>query len=186
MKQRRPAESVLVILILLLIGFGCTPDRQALTAGMDRDFDELEALIPHMDRKTDEVSAASVGWHIDHTARTINVMFNELNGSDPEQYRSEFNFLRTVILTIGFIPRGAGTAPDTYQAAAPLTENTIRLQLAAARQNISSLYDLPEQAHYDHPAFGVINRDQAVQVLAIHTNHHLKIVQDILEASGPN
>ncbi len=35
-----------------------------------------------------------------------------------------------------------------------------------------------------HNEFGLLNRDEDARLIEVHTSHHLKIIQDILESEG--
>lgn len=162
----------------------------ASTQANDRsreDFDELLALldrveskIPRRDCSLPEVSQVDVAWHLDHSLKVVNSIHGELAVSDPKTYRPGFNPLRVLVFTTGKLARGKGKAPDFTKPPATIRTEDIQTQLATARHNLSAISQMAEKSHFRHPAFGVLNRDRAIRFLAIHTQHHLSIVDDIL------
>jgi hypothetical protein len=48
-------------------------------------------------------------------------------------------------------------------------------------QAITYLKDCEENQYFMHPFFGQLNKKQTIKFLAIHTEHHLKIIRDILK-----
>ena len=53
---------------------------------------DLEEKIIFIDQSEPSVSAASVGWHIQHTLLVITQIIKVLKSSDPSRYKKKFNF----------------------------------------------------------------------------------------------
>lgn len=140
----------------------------------------LENYIPQRNELNTEVSQSDVAWHLDHSIKVINAMSDSLISSDPTTYKGSFNLIRNVVFTTGIIPRGVGKAPDEVKPPEVVSLEDLQSQLKIAKAKLMSLDDLDENASYSHPAFGTLNRDQTLLAIEIHTNHHLKIVKDIL------
>lgn len=142
--------------------------------------DQIESLISERDRKNKAISKADVAWHLDHMLKTLNRITIALQESKPENYRSSFNAARTMSLTFGFIPRGRAQAPAVVRPPDNILTEDILSQLEEARKNIIVLNDLDTKSHFKHPVFGVINKATTIRFIEVHTEHHLKIISDIL------
>lgn len=141
---------------------------------------EIENTIEFRDAKKEEISKADVAWHLDHMLKTINRITEVLESSDPTAYESSFNFTRIASLTAGFIPRGKAQSPKNVRPPEIIYTDDILRQLLEAGESIKKLNDLDENANFDHPVFGMLNKAQTIRFLEVHTNHHLKIIADIL------
>ena len=62
-----------------------------------------------------------------------------------------------------------------------ILEVDMQMQLQHAYANLKQLELLPENIFFDHHIFGMLNKQETLRFLEIHTNHHLKIVNDILK-----
>jgi len=141
---------------------------------------ELESYIPHYHVSRPEVSKGSVGWHIDHTLLTLNLIIDVMKKSNPEGYRWSFNIMRILVCNTGKIPRGKAKAPDVVQPKSLITPESLQLQLAAAKEGLMTLENLHPNQYFTHPFFGDLNRKPTVRFLKIHTYHHVKIIRDII------
>ena len=142
--------------------------------------DELEKRIPDHEMVNKKVSASTVGWQIEHCLLTINLVAEKLKQSDPAAYRSKFNFWKIIILLSGKIPRGKVRAPKVVQPSINYTPETLAQHVSIARVNLASLKTLSPGHFFVHPYFGQVKLNPAIRFLAIHTNHHLKIINEIL------
>ncbi len=140
----------------------------------------FEEKIPMMDKVNTTTSAATVGWHIQHSLLVINSIINGLKQSDPNTYQWKFNLSRTFIWTIGKIPRGKGKAPNVVIPKEEITSALLKYRIAKAKENIASLASAQKNHYFEHPYFGKLNLKPTIKFLKIHTKHHLKIINDIL------
>ncbi|MFK7923659.1 MAG: DUF1569 domain-containing protein [Bacteroidia bacterium] len=143
---------------------------------------EWEKHIPQKAALDTTVSHVSVAWHLDHGLKVINSISTALQKSDPSQFKRQINFTRMAVFLGGAMPRGVGKAPESVQPPEQILTEDILSQLDEARSNIDQFKTLAIDAHFDHPVFGTLNRDQVLRFLEIHTEHHLKIIRDILKA----
>lgn len=178
MKRVSWALSLLVILITLI---SISNNREDDPNFLDGQLLEVEGYFAQREILNEEVSKANVAWHLDHMLKTINRITENLVESNPEEYRSEFNIQRIVVHTSGIIPRGAAQSPKSVRPPDTILLDSLQLQLAEARQNLSTISSLDENAFFAHPVFDHLDRDQTRRFLEIHANHHLKIIHDILE-----
>ena len=148
---------------------------------MDDQLAEIERLIPERDALNSEVSQVPIAWHLDHMLKTINNICVALEASDPAEFESSFDFTRTMSLTLNYIPRGRAQAPDAVKPPDIIHTEALSAQLQEARTRLQQAFQLDEDAHFDHPIFGTINRGNTLRFIEVHTNHHLKIINDILQ-----
>ena len=142
---------------------------------------KIENTIEFRDAKNEEVSKSDVAWHLDHMLKVINRITETLEASDPEAYEGSFNFTKIASLTAGFIPRGRAQSPQSVRPPEIILTKDIFKQLTEARRNIETLQTLEAKANFAHPIFGMLDKAQTIRFLEVHTNHHLKIIADILE-----
>ncbi len=143
--------------------------------------DILESHFPNFEYSNENVSKASVGWHLEHSLLVINGITSTLSKSEPELYKWKFNFKRMFVWTTGKIPRGKGTAPSTVQPKEEITLEGLKSQLEKTRTRLVQLEALSEDKFFEHPYFGQIKKKDTVKFLGIHTKHHLTIVADMLK-----
>lgn len=175
---------VLVFAILLIIIFVLISNikmKRNNSKYLITQLDQIESLISDRDRINKDISKVDVAWHLDHMLKTINEITNALEESKPEAYRSSFNAARIMSLTFGFIPRGRAKSPEVVRPPDQILTEDIFSQLEIARTNINVLNKLDKNSHFEHPVFGVINKPTTIRFIEVHTNHHLKIIRDILE-----
>jgi hypothetical protein len=147
---------------------------------LEKELSVIESLLDKIERHNDRVSAAAVGWHIDHLLRVIIGMSRALQKSNPEDYKWQFNPARLVVLTFNFMPRGRGRAPKSVVAHEEIDEAGILKLLQEAGRQLSLIEDLPDKSNFNHPYFGLLNLRQTKNIIQIHTRHHLKIARDII------
>ncbi|MEO1030285.1 MAG: DUF1569 domain-containing protein [Bacteroidota bacterium] len=142
---------------------------------------EIENAVQYRDRKNLEVSKVDIAWQLDHTLKTINRITEALETSNPNDYSSSVNAARVMSLTAGYIPRGRAQSPDVVRPPEIILTDDIYAQLKEAKANINTLNTLDEDANFEHPYFGQLNKAQTIRFIEVHTKHHLKIVSDILK-----
>jgi hypothetical protein len=137
----------------------------------------------HVGNKSNlKVSAAPVFWHLEHILLVINSIAKALEKSNPEEYKSSFSLKKSIIFALKKFPRGKAKAPKQVQPAANITKESVNLLLYQTKSNLKKLETLSEKAYFNHPVFGMLNKKETVQFFEIHTQHHLKIIDDIIKA----
>jgi hypothetical protein len=86
-----------------------------------------------------------------------------------------------VLFTIGYFPRGKVKAPKYVRPPEIITIEDLNEQIQLAYQNIERLKLADKHAHFKHFIFGLLDKKRTVRFLQLHTNHHLKIIRDILK-----
>jgi hypothetical protein len=140
---------------------------------------EMQNLAEKWEVKNPSISAESVGWHLLHNLKVINGMIASLAASDPSQYAPKFSYMKWSILLTKKIPRGKARAP---KSAIPTHIDKDELDAALDRASLSvlNLLNQSPKQYFTHPMFGDLNTRLTTRFLWIHTEHHLKIVRDML------
>jgi hypothetical protein len=142
---------------------------------------QLEEQIPFFGSFNEKISSANVGWHIEHSLLVIIKICQSIANSDPNKYEWKFSLRWLIVRTIGSLPRGKAKAPPTVIPGEVLTESSLRISLELARKSIDNLRTCHPDQYFYHPFFGKMNRNTALVFFSIHSNHHLKIIKDILD-----
>lgn len=148
---------------------------------MDREFQLIKEYLEFFEKENTKISRASVGWHLDHSLRVFDSVFVTMKNSKPADYKKEFNALRLLTFTIGSFPRGKVKAPKRVLPPEIISKQDIENQLNKAIKNYKIIEGLERSQHFTHPLFKQLNKKQTLKFLKLHTNHHLKIVRDILK-----
>lgn len=148
---------------------------------LKKDIEKLESLLSKGKSIDTTVSKVAVEWHLDHTLKTISVIYDSLESSKPENYKSEFDFMRTVVLFTGKIPRGVAQSPPSVRPPEVILNENVLKQIEEVKEKMNRVIKLSEDANFNHPRFGMLNRDETLRFLEVHTNHHLNIIEDILK-----
>ena len=142
---------------------------------------ELAQLITFSDKIKTSISEVGVDWHIDHSLKVILSVYNSLKKSKPENYMWTFNLLRRYIFSHGSIPRRKRKTSKIVVAIDKIHQNNLNAQLLKAKKVLKEIETLPPESHYEHPYFGLLNLKDSLRFMEIHTQHHLKIIRDIID-----
>jgi hypothetical protein len=142
--------------------------------------DQLELKITQYAEINPMVSEATVGWHIEHSLLVIIQIIEAMKNADPSLYQWRFNKKRTVVFFLKSFPRGRANAPASVLPKPNITPGSLIESFAKARKSIKSLDSLSPNHYFTHPFFGQLNIKPSRTFFAIHTNHHLKIINDII------
>ena len=141
---------------------------------------EIEKTIPLKDKMNIKISKSNIGWQLDHTLKVVNSVCTILAKKHSKKYKKNFNLLRSVLFTLGYIPRGKAKAPKFVNEQKPISSESLYEQLNNAKTHLKRVESLSENAYFIHHAFGTLSKNKTIRFLEIHTKHHLKIVNDIL------
>lgn len=157
---------------------------------MDKSLEKLENQLQEMEQKLaflesidPRVSKVPLSWHLAHNLKVIHSILGGLKMSNPEKYERKFSWKKQFVYLTGKIPRGKARAPKVVLPEPEISAEELKLQIEAARKGIAEITSLPKNAFFKHPYFGDIRRDETAKFLVIHTEHHLKIMRDILSGS---
>jgi hypothetical protein len=151
---------------------------------LNKLLEELEANIVHKELIDANVSNASVGWHIAHTYMTVYAISEALKRSNPADFKFNFKPLKYVVFAMNKIPRGRGKAPNVVQPSSTINEEYLLNLKEKIKVQLEILNGLPANHFFPHPYFGNLKLKQSIRFLNIHTNHHLKIINDIMKSKS--
>jgi len=143
---------------------------------------QLESKIPFHEKTNPIVSSSTVGWQIEHSLKTIYQIALAVKNSNPQEYKWKFNKSKLFISIIGFIPRGKAKAPKVVLPDENISEESLMLSLQKVKTALQEWDSFDKNAYFPHPFFGNLNKKSTMWFLKLHTNHHLKIVNDICKA----
>lgn len=152
---------------------------------LDALLKELESKLPLMEKQNPAVSEASVGWHIEHSLLAAIKMINAVAHSEPDKYRWRFNWRRSMVFATGRIPRGKAKAPKAVVPESTADAATITAQFATLRDKLQNMSMLKPQHFFEHPFFGPLHVKHTFKVIQLHTQHHIKIINDIIASAKP-
>ncbi len=141
----------------------------------------LEAHIANHSVSNPKISDTDIAWHIDHSLKVINNVIIALQKSDPNSYKNNFSFLGKLFFKLGFFPRGKAKAPKHVKPPEVILKEDLISQIQLAKTNVETIVNLDKNAYFKHPLFGNINTTRVYRFLVLHTNHHLKIINDIMK-----
>jgi len=180
MKNRIHIILIFTTAILVLSSAGSIKSDKR-NSDLKLKLNEVASYITEWDTKNLEVSEATVAWHMDHIYLMVNQLHKALKYSDESNYKADSNKVRDYVFTSNSLPRGQVTAPESVRPAENITINTLQMHYDEALANVEKLPMLAEKKHFNHPILGTMNKDETIKFLAIHTEHHLKIIRDILK-----
>ena len=144
--------------------------------------DQFESRIPLFAKENSEISKSNVGWHIEHSLLTIMGVTKVVLRSNPLNYKWKFKLSRFLIFAFGEISRGKAKAPDVVVPKNEITETQLLSNLELTRKLILELKSVSNDHYFEHPYLGKLKKKDTIRFLEIHTNHHLKIIDDILKS----
>jgi len=141
----------------------------------------LEAHIENYNVSNPKISNVDIAWHIDHSLKVINNVISALQNSDPNSYKNNFSFFGKLFFKLGFFPRGKAKAPKHVKPPEVILKEDLISQIQLAKTNVETIASLDKNAYFKHPLFGNINTTRVYRFLVLHTDHHLKIINDIMK-----
>lgn len=148
---------------------------------LEKLLQKIESLLPEINKENLQVSKASVGWHLEHSLLILNSSLKGLTMTNPKDYKPKFSIKKFVFLNFGVIPRGKIKAPKQFVPVETPTKESIEKLINLAKERLSGIEVLPEKAFITHPFLGDFDKKTTLKFLGLHTNHHLKIIDDILK-----
>ena len=141
----------------------------------------LEAQIENYSSMNKAISEGNVGWHIVHSCLVISSVCTVVCKSNPDTYIKRFSFKAFLVLLLNSFPRGKAKAPSFTVPSEELSPASVLKSIQAARASLELLAKAGKNQYFTHPIFGDLNTSQTFKFLAVHTYHHLKIINDIVK-----
>ncbi len=142
---------------------------------------EIEQFIEKQEFSNLAISKSSSYWQIDHTLRVFEGIPQAVANSNPNEFKPKRSFLKWMIMTFHKIPRGKGRAPKHVLPEDHITKADLLNRFESAKSGLTNFNNLDEQSHFRHPMFGDLNVKESKKFLGIHTEHHLKILRDMVK-----
>lgn len=179
MKKTLITTSAIIALLIVIVLVRSNKEVKGETLA-DQLSSISELYMELKDQTNTDISKANVAWHLDHLLKVNIQISNSLINSDPLNYKSNFNPSRAFVFTTRVIPRGVAKAPESVKPPEIILTEDLYEQFEIAKAKLLSLDDLNVHSNYEHSTFGCLNRGQTIHFMEIHTNHHLKIIKDII------
>ncbi len=154
---------------------------------LSQQLDEITSFVANGEERICAVKLNISGWsaaeQLDHTLKVDSSILRRLTESpEPPSLPKPINLAGRLILAIGWIPRGKAQSPKTLRGE-PADCAALSAALASVREQLGTV----TQAQVDrsklllpHPRFSGLTTQEALRFAVIHTEHHLKIVREIL------
>lgn len=144
--------------------------------------DEVETFIPDWQVRADSVSKWSIGQQVEHilkatSAFTVMLLRDRVSSGEHDELPLKRLFMRKKM-----IPRGRIESPEVALPAPDTNQKALESLLLKCRKRVSRLSEVSEDAVAMHPYLGEMTRDEIVEFLSIHLDHHLAIMRDIKSA----
>jgi hypothetical protein len=81
----------------------------------------------------------------------------------------------------GKFPRGRVQSPKEVRPSAGFNAGTLRQHIYHTKENLQLLDGLAPGHYFKHPFLGDFKLKAAIRFMAVHTNHHLHIIDDIIK-----
>lgn len=149
---------------------------------LNSQIDELETLAASALIRKESVSNWSVGQQIEHSLIAISGMILALRKEHPGIGSRSPNMYRDTVMATKQFPRGKIEAPAISRPSEDPDPAFLGRLIVKTRNRVGNPLDISESATLIHPIMDVMYRDEAIEFMTIHTEHHLKIVREILAA----
>lgn len=151
---------------------------------IQRALDLLESHLGSRNLRRSDVSDWSVGQQIEHVLKATSAFtVMALRNRQPDGTGIQKQ-LKGLLLKRDSFPRGVANAPDVSIPGDSTPEAVLNTLLLNTRNRITRLEEVSATAVAHHPYLGEMDRDEAIHFMAIHLEHHLSIIEDIVKAEA--
>jgi len=148
---------------------------------LEKLLQKIESLLPEIDKENEKVSKASVGWHLEHSLLILNGSLKGLTMTNPQNYKPKSSIKKFIFINFGIIPRGKIKSPKQFIPLEIPTKKNLEKLLNLGKERLEAVKNLPSKSYITHPFLGDLDKKATLKFLGLHTNHHLKIIGDILK-----
>jgi hypothetical protein len=143
--------------------------------------DALESNLIYVDKFDTKISTSNVGWHIEHALLSLIAIASSLQHSEGKDFIWKFKFVKMIVFTTGTIPRGKAKSPNLVVPQKSINVDELAKHIQVARAKINDLNTTNKNNYFEHLYFGKLTYYETIRFIEIHTNHHLKIIRDIIK-----
>jgi len=148
---------------------------------INAQLDKINSLLKSEDKFNKDISNWSSYKQLEHIL-IVKKNLTELiiKNKEPEEKKPR-TFLSYVVLIFGHIPRGKAKAPSIVEPQG-VAQKELEKLLDEVKESIEGIREGKYQADLvvmNHPYFGGLTSSECLRFLEVHTNHHLKIINDI-------
>lgn len=154
--------------------------KKATLNKLQLQLEEIASNMVNFELTNEAVSAASVGWHIEHSLLVINGVVETLKTSDPKLFKRKFNLKKEIIYILGKFPRGKVRAPRPVRPSEEMDKIKTEKHLEKTKLAYAELANLENGVFFKHPIFGNLQLRDSIRFLEMHTEHHLRIIREIV------
>ncbi|MFY7811301.1 MAG: hypothetical protein ACOVQ2_06165 [Flavobacterium sp.] len=147
---------------------------------------DLKIKIKYGDLVNESISKSSILWQINHSYMVVNEISKAIYNSNPKEYQWKFNQARFMIFLFNKIPRGKAKAPQKARPLENFNQESTQVLYQEMINNLLKVKTLDKNSNFNHPFLGQLDKKSTIKFLYLHTNHHAKIVNDILNVSKNN
>ena len=151
-----------------------------MVESIQRTIEELRAAVPQAGVAAPAISQWSVGMHVHHCCLSMIGISKTLRKSTPPRPRTPPSLARSIVLKLGYIPRGRAQSPSIVVPSASVEVETLITLLDESITHIRDAKTLDPGQWFTHPLLGSMERDGALKFVLVHNRHHLRIITDIL------
>lgn len=148
---------------------------------LNKQLIEASSYLDQANHTNAKISKATVGWQIHHLSSVVAAVVKTMKESQTKAPKEKFNFWKYFVLITRFIPRGKVKAPKSVNPTGNISRSQLEMILNEASKSIKELSALPKEANFKHPVLGYLSKKKAINFLEVHTEHHLKIIRDMLK-----
>lgn len=138
-------------------------------------------FTPAFNSSKTSVSAWSVGEHLHHLLLVNQSVLTKLLANESMEGKPTTLYGRITLL-VGILPRGKGKSPKSLLPQILNQQDITQLitQQLATIETLKNKGSFALQCSFPHPYFGLLTTEQWLRFIQIHTNHHIKIIKDII------
>ena len=125
-----------IALLFIFMNVSVLQAQLSISKQMLEHLNEIEQCIPHRDSLKPTVSKVDVAWHLDHSLKVINKIYEALESSQPSTYKYQFSWVRVVAFTMGDFPRGIAQSPQAVRPPEVIETEDLYAQLEEARNTL--------------------------------------------------
>ena len=143
-------------------------------------FERLESLVSRADERNPAISAWSVGDQIEHICMAAGGFAVVLITGRGPSFAGAHRDQKHEVLVDGVIPRGVIKVPAAGEPKTGRSADELTAMLKKTWSRVEKAASVADDRTADHPLLGPLTRDEMLRFTEVHTDHHLRIIDEIL------